>query len=64
LAQETMLTCCIISKTITVQIHLILIDAGAEYANYSVIWPVPFCFRKVQWSTKTVYNAVLRVKNY
>jgi hypothetical protein len=24
---------------------LILIDAGAEYANYPATWPVPFRFR-------------------
>jgi hypothetical protein len=28
-----------------------------------VIWPVLFRFRKIQWQTKAVYNAVLRVKN-
>jgi Xaa-Pro aminopeptidase len=28
-----------------------------------VIWLVLFRFRKIQWQTKAVYNAVLRVKN-
>jgi Xaa-Pro aminopeptidase len=41
---------------------LILIDAGAEYANYSsdMTRTIPVSGKR---QTKAVYNAVLRVKN-
>jgi Xaa-Pro aminopeptidase len=64
LVQETMLTYCIISKTTNnVKRDLILIDAGAEYANYSSDMTRTIPVSGKYNEDQRVYNAVLRVKN-